>query len=456
MEGPGAMDLAQLISKQQNLEHVLDNLAEGVLAHDPKRIITYFNRAAERVTGYSRDEVVGRDCHDVFGGGFCGGICRFTEEGVVLEKEVTYTMTFPTRTGERRRLECSVVPMTDMQDRFVGVLNCFRDLTEVTWLRRRLESAQSFNGIIGRDHQMQLVFDSIRDLAESDVPVLIQGESGTGKELVAGAIHGESARNGRPFIPVNCGALPAGTLESELFGHVKGAFTGAFRDKKGRFELAHEGTIFLDEVAELAPETQVKLLRVLQDGSFERVGGEDRIRVDVRILSATNRDLRQWVARGRFREDLFYRLCVVPISLPPLRERRNDIPLLAEHFLRAACEDGHRPQPVFSQATIALMMDHPWPGNVRELQNAIQYALIKAKGETIEVNHLPPEIVRRARDEPPPTRRRSRKLRHQDVQKALAECGGNKAKAARQLGVGRATLYRFLDEMNPDQPPQET
>ncbi len=443
------MDLAKLVSQRENLQLVLDNLSDGILAHDPDRTITFFNRAAEQITGRSRDEVVGRDCHDAFHGGFCGCACRFDGECRELREQITDTLNITTKNGERKRLEIRVVPMVDEEGEFVGVLNCFRDVTEVVTLRRRLESAQCFNGIVGRDHQMQLIFDLIADLADSDVPVLIQGETGTGKELVAGAIHGESARKGNPFIPVNCGALPEGTLESELFGHVKGSFTGAHRDKKGRFELADGGTIFLDEVGELSPTTQVKLLRVLQDGTFERVGGEQRIRVDVRVLSATNKDLRQMVSKGTFREDLYYRLCVVPITLPPLRERRNDIPLLAERFLEQAAEEDDRPRRRLSPEAMGLLMDYPWPGNVRELQNKIRYALVKAKGDTIEAAHLPPELRPEQSLLSPPQgrkRRRSRKLNVADVRRALDACGGNKAEAARRLGVGRATLYRFLDE----------
>jgi len=444
-------DLGRVIALHQNLENVLDNLSEGILAHDKNRKITYFNRAAERITGHSRSEVVGQDCHKVFPDGFCGtGLCHFTTLGTELAGRLEETIVFVTKGGDRRRLELSVVPMTDAEGHFVGVLNCFRDVTEVNWLRRRLEDAQSFNGIIGRDHHMQLVFDLINDLADSDAPILIQGESGTGKELVAGAIHGESRRQGRPFVPVNCGAIPEGTLESELFGHEKGAFTGAIRAKKGRFELADGGTIFLDEVAELTPTTQVKLLRVLQNGVFERVGGEEQVKVDVRVISATNKDLRQLVAQNRFREDLFYRLCVVPIQLPPLRERRNDIPLLTEHFLRIACERQNRPTPTVSPQALSALMDYRWPGNVRELQNAIQYALVKSRGNTIEVGHLPIELTGQPDRKPVGVLRRPRKLTSESVRDALSKCGGNKVRAARLLGVGRATLYRFLTQTKPE------
>ena len=291
------------------------------------------------------------------------------------------------------------------------------------------------------------LFETITEVAEIGAPVLIRGESGTGKELVAAAIHNEGPRAGRLFVPVNCSALPEGLLESELFGHVRGAFTGAIRDKKGRFELADGGTIFLDEVGDLSPATQAKLLRVLQEGTFERVGGEQTIRVDVRVISATNKELRQEVAAGRFRDDLFYRLCVIPISLPPLRERRNDIPLLAEHILEQALVKEDRDEVALSPEVLDAMIDYSWPGNVRELQNAIQYALVKCKGSVLQREHLPPTVSgTRAVAGGRPKRRRKRKLSADVVQRALRETGGNKVAAARRLGVSRATLYRFLNE----------
>ena len=322
----------------------------------------------------------------------------------------------------------------------------FVDITELTRLRRRLKTEQSFAGIVGRDPKMLELFDTIRDLAHAHVPVLIQGQSGTGKELVAAAIHNEGTRSDKSFVAVNCGALPEGVLESELFGHVKGSFTGAVADRKGRFELADGGTIFLDEIGELPGAVQVKLLRVLQEGTFQPVGGEDTIKVDVRIISATNKDLAEEVAAGRFREDLFYRLCVVPIYLPPLSERRNDIPFLAEHLLKKALAEEEREDVVISPEVLDLMMDYDWRGNIRELDNALRYALIKCRDNLLLPEHLPSKIAQLPTAETDVhKRRRKRKLCADTVSRALAESGGNKVEAARSLGVSRATLYRFLE-----------
>jgi transcriptional regulator with GAF, ATPase, and Fis domain len=313
--------------------------------------------------------------------------------------------------------------------------------------------------------------------------VLITGESGTGKELVATAIHAESGRRGGPLVPVNCGALPENILESELFGHVRGAFTGAIRDKKGRFELADGGTLFLDEVGELPPSFQVRLLRVLQEKRFERVGGEQQVSVDVRIIAATNRDLKEMVQQGSFREDLFYRLCVVPIQLPPLRDRREDVPPLVGQILeRVSRETGKRIERLSAPA-MDLLLAHAWPGNIRELINALQFAAVRCRGSAIEIEHLPPEIRaagasgtsrlyspvtppeesaaaatsaevvqefgagQPAGDAmPAPVKGKRTKLTAEAVERALIATGGNKVKAAKLLGVGRATLYRFFQK----------
>ncbi len=357
------------------------------------------------------------------------------------------------------KLLLSAAPFDHEGERLAVVL--LEDISELNELRRRLKTEHSFAGIIGNSPAMQDLFETIRDVTDINVPIHIHGASGTGKELVASAIHNEGIRAKKPFVPINCAALPEGVLESELFGHVRGAFTGAIRDKKGRFELADGGTLFLDEVADMPKLVQAKLLRVLQEGKFERVGDEKTVSVDVRIISATNRDLMSEVEQGNFRDDLYYRLNVVPIEIPSLRERKNDIPLLVDLFVERA-EVGELKSPGVSQDALSLMMDYSWPGNIRELQSAVQFALIKAKGAVIQPHHLSPQLrdggkgssVSRPPERPDEglvgtasaERKPSGKLDPESVREALERADGNKVKAAKLLGVGRATLYRFLDK----------
>ncbi|MBW2107734.1 MAG: sigma 54-interacting transcriptional regulator [Deltaproteobacteria bacterium] len=428
-------------NNHKTLEAVFDSLTEGIIIHDAHRRIEFFNKAAQAITGYSAEDVIGKDCHEVFGQPFCGRRCSF-ERGIpeALDR-VYYPLNLLTKSGEPRRVEMTVSGRYNPAGECTGAIASFRDVTDLTGLKIQTGTLTGFAGIIGRDPKMLRVYRQIKDLGTNDYPVHISGETGTGKELVAAAIHNDSRRGGGPFVPVNCAALPEGVLESELFGHVKGAFTGAIRDKKGRFELAHKGTLFLDEVADLPKMVQAKLLRVLQEGRFERLGDEKATSVDVRIISASNRNLKQEVTKGNFRDDLYYRINVVPIHLPPLRERKGDIPLLIEHFLDQARREGH-PVGDVSQRALALLATYPWPGNVRELQNALHFALVKSKGRSIEDEHLPLELRQWHRHRP--SRGPVPKLNAQDVRKALAQTGGNKAKAARVLGVGRATLYRFL------------
>lgn len=441
--------LPALAQAKKNAKLVLDNLHEGILAHDLNRNIFFFNRAAEQITGYSRKEVLGQDCHEVFPDRFCKSNCSFCDtlaEPALPDRP--YPVIIRSKSGESRQIEMSVVPIKGFLGDLAGVVASFRDVTREQELASRLGEIEQFAGIIGRDPQMQELYRTIQDLANSSASVLIQGESGTGKELVAAAIHNEGARADKLFVPVNCGALPENLLESEIFGHIKGAFTGAIRNKKGRFELADGGTIFLDEIGDISPAMQVKLLRVLQDGTFQRVGSEETVKVDVRVVSATHKDLRKEIAEGRFREDLFYRLCVVPLHLPALRERRNDIPLLARHFLKRALKEENRAEVILSPETIDLFMTYEWPGNVRELQNVIRYILVRCREDFAKPHHLPPNILQEcARIVKVTSPQKRRGLLSMDaVQKALDETNGNRAKAARQLGVSRATLYRFLDK----------
>ena len=441
--------LAAFGALREQSAQILDSVSDGVLVHDLQRRIVLFNRAAEEITGRRRADVIGRDCHTVFGCGFCGGKCVL-ERGLAAEPDFAERcerFEITTLEGDPRTVDLRIRPLRDAAGRSVGLVAVFHDITREFTLAKRMGELHSFSGIIGRDVRMLEVFELIRDVADSTVPILIRGESGTGKELVAAAIHNEGPRAGKPFIAVNCGALPEGLLESELFGHVRGSFTGAIRDQKGRFELAHGGTIFLDEIGDISPAMQVRLLRVLQEGVMQRVGSETPIRVDVRVISATHRDLQKEMAAARFREDLFYRLNVVPIWIPPLRDRLTDIPLLVEHLLARFLAEMGRTSPVHvSPEAMDLLLGYSWPGNVRELQNWLQYALVKCRGAEIRPEHFPPaQGFAQPVVATPAVMAPRVMLTVERVREALVQCQGNRREAARVLGVGRATLYRFFD-----------
>jgi len=450
--------IVKLLNQEGFLKTLFDSIPCGILIVDRDRRIQAVNNVIERTFGISSAEVIdkrgGEALRCILASESPKG-CGFADECQSCQVRNTALKALAGEQIHRKKanlqlltngktldlvLLVSAAPLYHEGARLAIIM--LENITELNTLRRRLKTEQGFSGIIGRDAGMNEVFETIRQVAGVNVPVIIQGESGTGKELVAVAIHNEGPRAKKPFVPINCGALPEGLLESELFGHVKGSFTGALRDKKGRFELAHGGTLFLDEVVDLPKVLQSKLLRVLQEGTIERVGDEKTISVDVRIISAANRDLKKEVQKGNFREDLYYRIKVVPIHLPPLRERKNDIPLLVDHFLKRIVKNSGKDSIDISHESMALMMNYHWPGNVRELENAIQFAIVKFSGSEILPNDLPMELKDLASLSP--SRGPSKKLDIDRVRSALKQTGGNKAKAARLLGVGRATLYRFL------------
>jgi two-component system response regulator HydG len=316
--------------------------------------------------------------------------------------------------------------------------------TEIRDLRARIEPTAEFSGLIGKDPKMQLIYKLIEDVAPTDATVLIQGESGTGKELVARAIHQHSPRREQPFVVINCSAYPSTLLESELFGHEKGAFTGASRRRAGRFEQAHGGTVFLDEIGEISQTAQIKLLRVLQSQRFERVGGEQTLTVDVRVLAATNKNLLDEVKGGQFREDLFYRLNVIPVQLPPLRDRQNDIPLLAKHFLRLFAERQKKDIQDFSSDAMRILLNHRWTGNVRELENTIEHAVVLAKGKSVEGVDLPLLVAGQPAPASPSPGKTITGNEARLLKEVLEECNWNKTEAAQRLGISRSTLYEKI------------
>ncbi len=434
------MTLSQMSS---NIWQIFTNLNLGIITRNADHHISFINKAAEKITGFTHEEILGKKCDTIFSD--YENSCSTSHEE---QPGAIASVPIKTKTGLTRWLEVIKVPIR-MTNEVLIILASFKDAAPPPPLFDYPENSEHIPGIIGQSRKIKEIFSLIRDLAACDIPVSIHGESGTGKELVAHALHNLGSRANGPFIPVNCGAITEQLLESELFGHEKGAFTGAIKTRKGLFERAHCGSIFLDEIGDVSQAMQVKLLRVLENKQIQRVGGEHIIDVDVRIISATNKNLTEEIEKGNFREDLYYRLCVVPITLPALRERRDDIPLLAHFFLdnNPAGSDG---KVTLSQEALNALMVYHWPGNIRELQNAIQFARVLCHGETIKLNHLPPVIKGKATS--PLIMRmkelQSGKLDRESVLQALQKTNNNRAAAAKLLGVSRATLYRFFTKIS--------
>jgi len=433
--------------ERNRLAGILNSITDGVFTIDGEWKITCWNRAAEEITGYTASEAIGRPCWEVLRGSACGQNCPMRRTLETGQPTLNVEVEIRGKDGRKVPISVNTALLYDEQGQTIGAVETFRDLSTLRRLSREVQERYGFGNIVGKSKVMQEVFDLIELVSETDATVLIQGESGTGKELVARAIHYHSSRKDGPFVAVNCAALTESLLESELFGHEKGAFTGAIRAKPGRFELADGGTLFLDEIGEISPAVQVKLLRFLDQRSFERVGGTKPISVDVRIIAATNKDLRQEVREGRFREDLFYRLNVVPIQLPPLRERVEDIPLLVEHFLEKLNRRLGRNVRRVSPEAMQCLMDYDWPGNVRELENALEQALVRCRGEEITPEHLPRQICKGVG---PPIEAEAEDVNpfeaaeRQILLAALRESGGRRVEAARRLGVSKATLWRKM------------
>lgn len=441
------------------INRIIDAMADGVFTMDDQGRISSWNPAMERISGYAAEEALGKTCQILqcsrcFGKNCPTSIahCRILEIGQSEAKECLLRH----KDGHDVPVIKNASVVKDDAGHFIGIVETVTDMTELNRARERAEAAalrlaevHQMNNIIGRSHAMQQVFSAIRMAAASEATVLILGESGTGKELVAGAIHFNSDRHEGPMITVNCSALSENLLESELFGHVRGAFTGANRDRMGRFEEASGGTIFLDEIGELSPFIQVKLLRVLQEREIERVGDSRKRKIDIRIITATHKDLYRRVREGHFREDLYYRLKVFPVHLPPLRERREDIPLLVDHFIQRMNRKTGKKVARISHEALRIFMDHPWPGNVRELENAIEHAFVLCDREQIEASDLPIEIrqpLTAAACCPPTTASppKSGPLTKPELLALLEECGWNKAEVGRRVGLSHTAIWKYM------------
>ncbi len=412
------------------LDALLDVLPIGVFTIDRDRKIRLMNGEAARLTGADLRQVVGRDCDETMRCNFCGPECAARASLVDGETHRDFPVELRRPDGSTVSVKIDAAPLGGGE-----VAVTLRDVTEAERLKRMLSDRWSFHGLVGGAGPMRDVVAQVRDVAPYDSTVLVLGESGTGKELVARAIHAESPRSAKPFVTVNCSSYSDGLLESELFGHVRGAFTGADRDRAGRFEVAEGGTVFIDEIGEISPKIQVKLLRVLQEREIERVGENKTRPVDVRVVAATNRDLHADVREGRFREDLFYRLNVFTLRLPALRERREDLPVLADHLLRrAAVRTGKEVVSIGEDAMEALLA-HAWPGNVRELENVLESAVVRSRDGIVRVGDLPGGFSDAA----------GGGLGDEDrIRAALHRSAGSVTLASRLLGVHRTTLWRWM------------
>ncbi|HOH72309.1 MAG TPA: sigma 54-interacting transcriptional regulator [Syntrophales bacterium] len=435
------------------IDTILDSIADGVFTVDHDWRITSFNRAAEEITGVPREDAVGQFCREVLKADVCDRQCvlRYTKE--TGREVVNRTVHIINARGQRVPVSISTAILKDETGQAIGAVETFRDISREEDLRKKLEEKYTFQDIVSKSHKLREIFDLLPDVAASTSTVLLQGESGTGKELFAQAIHNLSPRSRRPFVAVNCAALPDTLLEAELFGYKAGAFTDAKKDKPGRFKLADQGTLFLDEIGDISPALQVRLLRVLQEKTYEPLGGVESIRHDARIIAASNQNLQELVKEGRFREDLYYRINVLKLVLPPLRERMEDVPLLIDHFIRIfnALQDKSL-QGVDDQALACLMAYH-YPGNVRELENIIERAFILCKSGIIQRRDLP-EFLRSGREDEvaPPDHTTFQEVEAAFLINALKRNKGNRAQTARELGIHKSTLFRRIKALGIKEP----
>ncbi|MBD3402693.1 PAS domain-containing protein [candidate division GN15 bacterium] len=438
---------------------ILSSIADGVFTVDSNRLITSFNPAAERITGVPASQALGKQCYDIFHADCCEEGCLLEQTLRTGKEAIDQPVNITNAAGERIPISISTAVLRDDDGNVLGAVETFRDLSAIEHLRKELARNYTFEDIISKSPLIHKLFSILPDVAESDSTVLIQGPSGSGKELFARAIHNLSPRRENNYVVINCGTLPDQLFESELFGYVQGAFTDAKKDKAGKLAAAEGGTVFFDEIGELPMSTQVKLLRLLQQREYEPVGSTEPVRTDLRVVAATNRDLRQLVASGKFRDDLYFRLAVVRFDLPPLVERREDIPYLVDHFIKK--NNARRGKNIISVSpdVMSILMRHDFPGNIRELENIIEYCFVVCRGSIIQREHLPAELLST------PQAASTGRLSRDPVSEAADEEGrikaaliasrGNRTEAARQLGIDRTTLWRKMKryDIDPDHLP---
>jgi len=441
---------------------ILDSIADGVFTVDLNWRITSFNRAAELITGTGKEEAIGRQCWEVFRANICEKQCALRHTIETGKQILNKSIYIVVSDGNRIPVSISTAILKDENDEIIGGVETFRDLSLLEELRKELTGRHTFFDIVSKSKEMHRLFVILEQVAQSDSTVLLQGESGTGKELFARAIHSLSARSKGPLVIVNLGALPDTLVESELFGHKAGAFTDARADRIGRIAAAEKGTLFLDEIGDLSSHLQVRLLRVLQEKTYEPLGSNKTVHADIRIVAATNKDLTELIKRGHFREDLYYRINVVKLTLPPLRERREDIPLLVDHFLERFNRLSGKEIAGVSQEVLSILMAYDFPGNVRELENIIEHGTVLCHGGLIESQHLPDYLqpVLPLKETGTHKSVSSKRIKWVDMERefilqVLRENNWNRKAAARELGIGRQTLWRRVKRLNIQAPKED-
>jgi len=427
---------------------ILSSIADGVFTVDSERKITSFNRAAEKITGIPASQAVGKHCQDVFHSDICEN-CLLQDTLETGIEAIDRPVNIINVQGEKIPISISTALLKNENGKILGAVETFRDLSTIEHLRKELKQSYSLEDIISKSPKMHKLFGILPDIAESESTVLIQGPSGSGKELFGRAIHNLSPRKNENYVVINCGTLPGQLFESELFGYEKGAFTDAKTDKKGKLALADGGTVFFDEIGELPLSTQVKLLRLLQEREYEPLGSTKTIKANIRVVAATNKDLKKLVAQAKFRDDLYFRLAVVKFDLPPLREKREDIPFLVDHFIRKFNAKTGKKIISVSPNVMSILMRYDFPGNIRELENIIEHGFVLCRSSIIKREHLPPELLQSESDFD-----KSKKLESTPVTESIDEqasiittirnCGGIISKAAEELGMHRSTLWRKI------------
>jgi PAS domain S-box-containing protein len=437
----------ELIDQKNKLDAIFNSNIEGTFTIDNEWNVTSFNRSAEKITGFKKSEAIGKKCWEIFKSSICRNGCHMEQTMIKGKSTIGNELEIINKKGMKVPIKVNSGILLNNKNEKIGAVETFIDLTEIRNLSNHLKTQFKFSNIVGNSKEIEKVFTLLESVAETDSSVLITGESGTGKELVARAIHLNSSRSNGPFIALNCSAFAESLIESELFGHVQGAFTGAINSKVGRFELANNGTLFLDEIGDISLPIQTKLLRVLETRQFERVGGNRTININVRIIAATNKDIPAEISKGNFREDLFYRINVMNIHLPPLRERMGDFPLLLNHFIKKYNERFSKTVTNFLPETYNLLQDYQWPGNIRELENVIEHCFVLCKSDIIKTEHLPERIKNSSLFKVSTSNNLVQDAEETMIVNALKKHRGNRTKASKELNINPSTLWRKMKKL---------